>query len=196
MRINLHLYAAAIVATAFLLVIWQVLGQWQFSITVEPPETELPSVSPSPEVLPVSKPTATSASNSTPAPTLTEPLETSNPAKTRSNAPVTAAGTLRVTNQTTHPVRLALLPVQPTVKSGKQPAYGAPAHWDFAPGEGGNRGLVLGLPNGNLKLNRGDVLVAFAQDGSSRYWGPYVVGETGAPLWNQQRSEWQLILQP
>lgn len=196
MRINLHLYAGAIVATAFLLVIWQVLGKWQFSITVEPPEAELSTVQPSSEVLPVTKSTSSSASNSTPAPTLTEPLATSNPSKTRSNAPATAAGSLRVSNQTNHPVRLALLPVQSTAKSGKQPAYGAPAHWDFAPEEGGSRGLVLALPNGNLKLNRGDVLVAFAQDGSSRYWGPYVVGETGVPLWNQQRSEWQLILQP
>jgi hypothetical protein len=196
MRINLHPYAGAFVAIAFLFVIWQLLEQSQFSVTVEPLEAELPSVQPSSEVLPVSKSTSNSASNSTPAPTLTAPLETNNPAKISSQAPATAAGTLRVTNQTTHPVRLALLPVQSTAKSGKQPVYAAPAHWDFAPGEGGNRGLVLALPNGNLKLNRGDVVVAFAQDGSSRYWGPYVVGETGAPLWNGQRSEWQLILQP
>ena len=196
MRINLQVYAAAIVATVFLLVIWQVLGQWQFSITVEPPEAELPTVSPSSEVLPVTKSASNSTSNSTPASTLTQSLEATNPAKTISNAPATAVGSLRVSNPTTHPVRLALLPVQSTAKSGKQPAYGLPAHWDFAPGEGGSRGLVLALPDGNLKLNRGDVLVAFAQDGSSRYWGPYVVGETGAPLWNSQRSEWQLILQP
>lgn len=196
MKINLQVYAAAIIATAFLLVIWQVMGQFQFSITVEHPEAEVPSVSTSSEVLPVSKPASNSASNSTPAPTLTQPLELSNQPKTRSNAPATAVGTLRVSNQSTHPVRLALLPVQSTAKSGKQPAYGVPAHWDFAPGEGGSRGLVLALPDGNLKLNRGDVLVAFAQDGSSRYWGPYVVGETGTPLWNSQRSEWLLILQP
>ncbi|GET43871.1 hypothetical protein [Microseira wollei] len=196
MKINLQVYAAAIIATAFLLVIWQVMGEWQFSITVEPPEAELPPVPTSSEVLPVTKPASNSASNSTPAPTLTQPLAATNPAKARSKAPATAAGTLRVSNQTTHPVRLALLPVQSTAKSGKQPAYGVPAHWDFAPAEGGSRGLVLALPDGNLKLNRGDVLVAFAQDGSSRYWGPYVVGETGAPVWNNQRSEWQLILQP
>ncbi|MFB2975509.1 hypothetical protein [Microseira sp. BLCC-F43] len=196
MKIHLQVYAAVIIATAFLLAIWQVLGEWQFSITVEPPEAELPPVPTSPEVLPVTKSTSNSASNSTPAPTLVQPLAATNRAKARSKAPATAAGTLRVSNQSTHPVRLALLPVQSNAKSGKQPAYGAPAHWDFAPGEGGSRGLVLALPDGNLKLNRGDVLVAFAQDGSSRYWGPYVVGETGVPLWNSQRSEWQLILQP
>ena len=195
MKINLQVYAAAIIATAFLLVIWQVMGQFQFSITVEPPEAEVPPV-PTSEVLPVTTPASNSASNSTPAPTLRQPLELTNSTKARSNAPATAAGSLRVSNQSTHPVRLALLPVQSTAKSGKQPAYGVPAHWDFAPGEGGSRGLVLALPDGNLKLNRGDVLVAFAQDGSSRYWGPYVVGETGTPLWNSQRSEWQLILQP
>ena len=196
MKINLQVYAAAIIATAFLLVIWQVLGQFQFSITVEHPEAELPPVSTSPEVLPVTKSASSASSNSTPVPTLTQPLAVTNETKARSNAPATAVGTLRVSNQTTHPVRLALLPVQSTAKSGKQPAYGVPAHWDFAPGEGGSRGLVLALPNGNLKLNRGDVVVAFAQDGSSRYWGPYVVGETGVPLWNNQRFEWQLILQP
>lgn len=196
MRINLQAYAAAIVATVFLLVIWQVLGRWQFSISIEPGEGDITSVEPSSQVLPVTQPTSASSSNLTPTPTLTERSETQNLAKTRSNAPATAAGTLRVSNPSPHPVRLALLPVQSTAKSSKQPAYGAPAHWDFAPGEGGSRGLVLALPDGNLKLNRGDVLVAFAQDGSRRYWGPYVVGETGVPVWNSQRSEWQLILQP
>jgi hypothetical protein len=37
--------------------------------------------------------------------------------------------------------------------------------------------------------------VAFAQDGSRRYWGPYVVGETSSPEWNPQTQEWQLVLQ-
>jgi hypothetical protein len=62
--------------------------------------------------------------------------------------------------------------------------------------EGGSQGLMLSLPQGNLKLKKGDILVAFAQDGSRLYWGPYIVGETPLPIWNQQKAEWQLILQP
>jgi hypothetical protein len=71
-----------------------------------------------------------------------------------------------------------------------------PVHWDFEPGEGGYQGLILSLPQGDLQLEVGDILVAFAQDGSRRYWGPYVVGETSLPYWNVERSEWQLLLQP
>lgn len=128
---------------------------------------------------------------------------------------------LRVGNQTPHPVRIALLqrggagsaqanssnsansamgegdravenfPVSPLNSSVKEPV-----HWDFEPGEGGYQGLILSLPQGDLKLEAGDVLVAFAQDGSRRYWGPYVVGESSLPYWNAERSEWQLLLQP
>jgi hypothetical protein len=113
-------------------------------------------------------------------------------------------GGLRVSNPTEHPVRVALLAQQAQPSSeqaslkpmGKNPVYGQPAHWDFAPGEGSSQGLILSLPEGNLQLKKGDVLVAFAQDGSRRYWGPYVVGETDQPLWNEQNSEWQLNLQP
>jgi hypothetical protein len=112
-------------------------------------------------------------------------------------------GGLRVSNPTEHPVRVALLAQQPPANSaqasltptGKAPVYGQPAHWDFAPGEGSAQGLALSLPEGNLQLKKGDVLVAFAQDGSRRYWGPYVIGETDQPLWNAQSSEWQLSLQ-
>jgi|UPI00035C4086 hypothetical protein len=106
-------------------------------------------------------------------------------------------GTLRVSNQTDQPVRLALLARRSGVKSSSgKTNYNLPAHWDFAPGEGSEKGLVLSLPNENLKLEKGDILVAFAQDGSRRYWGPYVVGETGAPVWNPQKREWELILSP
>lgn len=113
-------------------------------------------------------------------------------------------GGLRVSNPTDHPVRVALLAQQPQANSaqaaltptGKAPVYGEPAHWDFAPGEGSSQGLTLSLPEGNLQLKKGDVLVAFAQDGSRRYWGPYVIGETDQPLWNDQGSEWRLSLQP
>jgi hypothetical protein len=83
-------------------------------------------------------------------------------------------------------------------QSGKasQQNYELPAHWDFAPEEGGTQGLLVSLPDRALKLKKGDVLVAFAQDGSGRYWGPYVVDKTALPLWNAKAVEWQLILQP
>ena len=102
-------------------------------------------------------------------------------------------GTLRMSNQTNQPVRLALLARKSTVKSSAIPQE-IPAHWDFAPQEGSEKGMLLSLPNGNLKLEKGDIVVAFAQDGSRRYWGPYVVGETSLPKWDSQKQEWQLIL--
>ncbi|WP_373529873.1 hypothetical protein [Nostoc sp.] len=105
-------------------------------------------------------------------------------------------GTLRMSNQTNQPVRLALLARQSVAKSSatKQANYDVPAHWDFAPQEGSDKGLILSLPQNNLKLEKGDILVVFAQDGSRRYWGPYVVGETQLPKWNSQNREWQLVL--
>ncbi|MBD2387275.1 hypothetical protein [Cylindrospermum sp. FACHB-282] len=107
-------------------------------------------------------------------------------------------GTLRMSNQTNQPVRLALLARQSTVKgrSSQKTHYDVPAHWDFAPQEGSQKGLILSLPQGNLKLEKGDILVAFAQDGTRRYWGPYVVGETPSPTRNPQNDEWQLVLNP
>ncbi|MEJ6483937.1 hypothetical protein N0Y54_21920 [Nostoc punctiforme UO1] len=107
-------------------------------------------------------------------------------------------GTLRMSNQTNQPVRLALLARQSVAKGSgtKQANYDVPTHWDFAPQEGSEKGLVLSLPQNNLKLEKGDILVAFAQDGSRRYWGPYVVGETQLPKWNSQNREWQLVLSP
>ncbi|MBE9000626.1 hypothetical protein IQ274_20875 [Nostoc sp. LEGE 12447] len=107
-------------------------------------------------------------------------------------------GTLRMSNQTNQPVRLALLARESVAKGSgtKQTQYDVPAHWDFAPQEGSEKGLLLSLPQNNLKLEKGDILVAFAQDGSRRYWGPYVVGETQLPKWNSQSREWQLVLSP
>ena len=107
------------------------------------------------------------------------------------------AGSLRMSNKTTQPVRLALLARQSSSKSAtvNKNKSSIPAHWDFAPQEGNERGLVLSLPQANLRLKKGDILVAFAQDGSRRYWGPYVVGETSSPEWNPQTKEWQLVLQ-
>ncbi|BAY17797.1 hypothetical protein NIES21_36390 [Anabaenopsis circularis NIES-21] len=107
-----------------------------------------------------------------------------------------AQGTLRMSNQTDQPVRLALLARQLKGKGSASSKITSdiPAHWDFAPQEGSSKGLLLSLPNGNLKLEKGDILVAFAQDGSRRYWGPYVVGETSLPSWNAQTKEWLLVL--
>jgi predicted GH43/DUF377 family glycosyl hydrolase len=101
-----------------------------------------------------------------------------------------------MSNQTNQPVRLALLARQSAVKSSSaaKTQSDIPAHWDFAPQEGSEKGMLLSLPNGNLKLEKGDIVVAFAQDGSRRYWGPYVVGETSLPKWDSQKQEWQLIL--
>ena len=117
-----------------------------------------------------------------------EPLEEAN-----SSIPLNAKaiGSLRVSNRSEHPVRVALLS-----KRQAQKSYGKPAHWDFAPGEGGGKGLMLSLPEGKLQVKQGDILVVFAQDGSRRYWGPYVAGETASPAWNRTAGEWQLILQP
>lgn len=106
-------------------------------------------------------------------------------------------GALRIGNQTDQPLRVALLAKQPAANStAKQHRYSEPVHWDFAPGEGSSQGLVLSLPQGSLKLKPGDVIVAFAEDGSRRYWGPYVVGETELPVLDRKTSEWQLILKP
>ncbi|PSB32282.1 hypothetical protein [Chlorogloea sp. CCALA 695] len=96
-------------------------------------------------------------------------------------------GALILSNQTDLPVRVALL------ARGKKAVE--PAHWDFAPLEGSTEGLVLSLPEGNFKLEKGDVLVAFAQDGSGQYWGPYVVGESDAPTWDAKLLRWNLTLQ-
>ncbi len=112
------------------------------------------------------------------------------------------SGGLRVSNQTDYPVRVALLSQQTDNRSASTKGasaatyYGQPAHWDFAPGEGSLKGLKLSLPDQSVQLRPGDVLVAFAQDGSQQYWGPFVVGETAEPAWNNQTSEWQLNLQP
>jgi hypothetical protein len=128
--------------------------------------------------------------------------------------PVAKTAILRMGNQTPHPVRLALLQrggtgVIPQSRDGKEPHAkttpgdtekssqdAEPVHWDFDPGEGGYQGVILSLPQGDLHLRVGDILIAFAQDGSRRYWGPYVVGETSLPFWNTRRSEWQLLLRP
>ncbi|MBD2291924.1 hypothetical protein H6G06_00135 [Anabaena sphaerica FACHB-251] len=120
------------------------------------------------------------------------------PNKVDSNNKSKNLGSLRMSNQTNQPVRIALLARHLADKSSSasKTKYNLPAHWDFDPQEGSENGLILSLPEGNLKLEKGDILVAFAQDGSRRYWGPYVVGETSSPKWNSQTKEWQLVLTP
>ena len=107
-------------------------------------------------------------------------------------------GTLRVSNRSSHPLRVALLSRQPKTtnpKLGEPPAAGfSPVHWDFSPSEGSEKGLLVSLPDRTVTLKKGDVVVAFAQDGSQRYWGPYIVGETAQPVWASQSAEWELVL--
>jgi hypothetical protein len=113
--------------------------------------------------------------------------------KLKSGVGVTQSGLLRISNPTAYAVRIALLPQKP----GTATTYEPPAHWDFDPEEGQVTGLLVGLPQRpNLQVQPGDVLVAFALDGSRRYWGPYVVGETEFPNWESKGGEWRLILQP
>lgn len=123
-------------------------------------------------------PAATLATTPAAQPTTTAPQ----PKPAASSIP----GALKMSNQTDVPVRVALL--------ARGPGAVEPAHWDFAPQEGSKEGLVLSLPEGNFKLKKGDILVAFAQDGSGYYWGPYVVGESDAPVWDKKLSQWQLTL--
>lgn len=123
-------------------------------------------------------------------------------------APVTSTAQavpngLRVKNLTNNPIRLVwqsrALPTQaPAVASTPTPANPTnneppSMYWDFAPMEGSNEGLILSLQTGNLRLQSGDVLMAFALDGSRNYWGPYVVGRTHLPK-RQASSEWSLEL--
>ena len=100
-----------------------------------------------------------------------------------------AEGSFRVSNLTEHPVRVALLSRSSLVMAES-------VHWDFAPEEGSTDGLILSLPDQDLILKSGDILIVFAPDGSRYYWGPYIVGETSLPAWNPQNKEWQLMIKP
>ncbi len=168
------------------------LGLVRFSVWIEP---ESPDVSSVPGIEPSIEPVVEKTEQPSPviptvSPTLSPPV--TSPSKSPDPKAVAAReGTLRVSNPTEHPIRLALLEQKSSGKS-----YEKPAHWDFAPMEGGSQGLILSLPQEQLKLKKGDILVAFAQDGSRLYWGPYVVGETPSPVWNPQQGEWQLVLIP
>ncbi len=111
------------------------------------------------------------------------------------------SGKLRVSNRSEHPIRLAMRLKSEKMRGDKynekvsqRDRYEAPAHWDFYAGEGSDRGLVVALPNRSLHLSKGDVVMAFAQDGSRRYWGPFIVGETDNPIWDPATQEWKLVL--
>lgn len=164
-------YHPTLLAACCLGILGLFAGCYQVSVSFEPSGTEVASTSP------VDIPPKTVSTSQT------SELLSYNSVKTNKN---TGVGTLRLSNQTNQPVRLALL------SRSKQAS--PPAHWDFAPQEGSEKGLPLSLPDGKLQLSKGDVVVAFAQDGSRRYWGPYIVGETPYPMWNQKQKEWWLIL--
>jgi hypothetical protein len=158
----------------------------------------------------VPSPTASPSIASSPSPIESPQAKPTNPTASKAESTVSSAsiasasvgrqGILRISNPTEYPVRVALLAKRTQENSSpsaeKTSGYELPAHWDFEPQEGGEKGLIVSLPNRNLKVKKGDILVAFAQDGSRRYWGPYVVGETELPIWNPKGAEWQLILQP
>ncbi len=192
------IFASVLGVVGFLLLIWL-----QFTVRIEPVGSDVALLSEKKTLLPQSPSSDAAVSSSAEQIAQAKPLPSvkqETPAESSpqsSDAKASISGALRVRNQTEQPLRVALLTQSATNSSAtSKPKYGEPVHWDFAPGEGSSQGLILSLPEGNLKLHKGDVIVAFAQDGSRRYWGPYVVGETDAPLLNRKTSEWQLILQP
>jgi hypothetical protein len=176
-------YRQPLLAACCLGVLGLFAGCYQIGISFEPSATEVSSI----------KQEDLSGAPITPVSSQTTQLLSYDSTKGNKNIGV---GSLRLSNQTKQPVRLALLSrrEQPKQNPTTSNMENLPAHWDFAPQEGSEKGLVLSLPDGKLLLKKGDVVVAFAQDGSRRYWGPYVVGETPFPAWNSQKKEWWLIL--
>jgi hypothetical protein len=162
-----------------------ILSQLQFSMWIEPPDRQ--------NVPPVinTNPTATSPAATNPT---AAPQSTASPLAAPA-VPAVKNG-LRVSNQSPNALRVVLLSHQPSKASPSAKRDRRPAHWDFAPSEGSQNGLLLSLPAEKLTLKPGDVLMAFATDGSRRYWGPYVVGETNVPTQSRPSLEWQLVLRP
>jgi hypothetical protein len=107
---------------------------------------------------------------------------------------VPASGGLLVQNRSPHPVRVVLLSRSVKKALDTQPKDAVPAHWDFVPWEGRLKGVLVVLAERTVRLKPGDVVVAFAQDGSQRYWGPFVVGETAQPIWDQEQESWRMVL--
>jgi hypothetical protein len=164
---------------------------------IPPTNRDLP---PDPPSVPTTAPSPASEPLAPATPIASEELPALPAPEPNLSAGIDAQGVLRVSNQTEYPLRVALLrrstPEEVPVSLEETLAFDQPVHWDFAPNEGRAKGLILSLPTEELQLQPGDVLVAFAQDGSRRYWGPYVVGETSLPAWNSTTTEWQLILRP
>ena len=194
------IFASVLGVVGFLLLMWL-----QFTVRIEPVGSDVALLSEKKTLLPQSPSSDAAVSSSDeqiiaqakPLPAVKQETPAESSPQSSDTKAAISGGALRVRNQTEQPLRVALLTQSATNSSAtSKPKYGEPVHWDFAPGEGSSQGLILSLPEGNLKLHKGDVIVAFAQDGSRRYWGPYVVGETDAPLLNRKTSEWQLILQP
>lgn len=166
------------------------LSRLEIQVSREPAGDYLPPVAdnpPSPEPQPSGSPSAAPL----PAPVAESPAASPTVAPP---APANSQGGLRVSNKTAFPIRLALLYQTPATETAS--TYEQPVHWDFAPEEGEAKGLIVSLPSGNLRLRAGDVLVGFAQDGSRRYWGPYIVGKTTVPAWSSEQQEWSLVFQP
>jgi hypothetical protein len=151
------------------------ISQLQFSVWIEP-STPKDATPPVIEVVP------DAVELPVPAPSVASPQ------------PVLVDG-LRVRNLSPYPVRVVLMSQQASQSNGSVRFYRAPVHWDFEPNEGSKAGLLLSLPEGNFTLKAGDVLVAFALDGSRHYWGPYIVGKTTG-LSRSAASEWQLVIKP
>jgi len=170
---------------------WVLFGR---SLSQRPNLNDLPLPTPEESISPAA--VRSPAAMPTPLPTVSLPA--TQPANPQTGQAIAQRqGVLRVSNLTEHPVRIALLQKKSAAQFNQGgDRYEPPAHWDFEPGEGGDRGLLLSLPNRSLQLQSGDILTAFAQDGSRRYWGPYVVGETPFPKWDTPTAEWQLTLQP
>ncbi len=110
-------------------------------------------------------------------------------AKTAKISTISGEGALRVKNLTEHPIRIVL-------KSKTSASVSEPLNWDFVPGEGKIEGLQLSLLKAEVKVKKGDIVFAFATDGSRVYWGPNIVGESDAIVWNADRHEWSFILSP
>lgn len=194
--VKLHGFSAiaAIVAGSLMLIGgWATLSQW---LPLKPRLASEMTMT-VPQAIDESTSTSNAVSSSAPESVLAQNSTTNNAQDLPGNGP--RQGLLRVGNLSDHPVRVALLlkkggPAKNDAASNAR--YESPAHWDFSPGEGRTKGLLLSLPNRSIKVKKGDILVAFAQDGSRRYWGPYVVGETEPPSWNSGANEWELVLEP
>ncbi|WP_088242820.1 hypothetical protein [Calothrix rhizosoleniae] len=187
MELSIYRHIAIAVSSLGLLLL--TVGCYQLSISVEPDTTNS-------EVSPSASPVTNNPKSQIQQPNSTPTKNTVVAQITESNQKSLTSGKLRVSNRTDRPIRIALLMRRSGDKNAaKDKKYNIPAHWDFAPREGSGKGLILSLPQENLTLTKGDILVGFAEDGSRRYWGPYVVGKTPEPLWNDQQQEWQLILQ-